>query len=341
MNDATALKKIAEDLCAKGRISAEDVLRLCGEIFPDGVVCETEAMAVFQLDHSCSVKDTEWTRFYVDALTDYFLWQSAPRGYVSEEQAAQLIEQISRDGHIDAMSELELLVNIVHWCTKCPDSLALIALGAIRESILTPETACYGSNRPPAIIASGDVDLIRKIIYAPGSPGGFTVTQQEAELLTELDRATSAEDNAPTWPDLFAKAVANALMFPRGAPVPPNADEALRREGWLKERPGVGRLMQNFGKAISKGDTPFAEAVKEVDVFGTHQDGKTLQQEVARIGEVLSREAIDADEAHWLIGEIGGTANITKGAIQLLQFIKRNSPSIHPSLEPLFSKAGL
>lgn len=341
MSDASVLQDLVEDLCAKGRITADDVLQLRRQIFPDGVVSTAEAKAVFRLDQSCGEKPAEWTRFYVDALTDYYVWQSTPRGYVSEEQAAELLAEINRDGHVDALSELELLINIVHWATKCPESLAMIALDAVRKSILTPESACFGSNRPPAIITAEDVELIRKLIYAPGSPGGFTVTRSEADLLAELDRATSAEDNAATWPDLFAKAVANALMFPRGAPEVPDAEEALRRERWLEERHGIGSLLMNIGKSVARGDVPFGEAIGEADIFGKKRESEERRQEEARVSEALAREAIDAEEASWLIGKFGGAKNLSKGVVQLLRFIRTNSPSIDPALEPLLAKAGI
>lgn len=341
MSDPATLQNLVDTLCSKGEITAEDVLQLRGQVFPDGVVSNDEADAVFKLDQSCSAKAPEWTRFYVDVLTDFFVWQSDPRGYVSEPLAARLIEEIERDGHVDAASELELLINIVHWCTQCPESLALLALDAVRESVLSPATACYGSNRPPAVITPNDVELIRKVIYAPGSPGGFTVTRSEAELLTTLDKATDAEENAATWPDLFAKAVANALMFPRGAPVVPDADEARRRERWLEERPGIGNLLLGIGKAIFGGDVPVGEAVREVDFLGKRGAREEEEQEIARLNEALTREAIDAEEANWLIGKIGGAGGLTKGAVRLLRFIKTNSPSIDPALDPLFDQAGI
>jgi hypothetical protein len=341
MTDESVLQILVGTFCAKGEITAQDVLQLRGQVFPDGIVSTAEAKAVFRLDQSCKIKDPDWTRFYVDVLTDYFVWQSNPRGYVSEEQAAQLIEEINRDGHVDATSELELLINIVHWCTHCPESLALLALEAIKESILSPGTACYGSNRPPAIITPSDVELIRKVIYAPGSPGGFTVTRGEAELLTTLDRATDAEDNVATWPDLFAKAVANALMFPRGAPIVPDAQEALRRERWLEERRGIGELLLGVGKALFKGDVPIREAAREVDVTGANRARAASEEDDAIFHDAMAREAIDREEAHWLIGKIGGAGGLTKGAVQLLRFIKNNSPSIDPALEPLFHKAGI
>lgn len=341
MSDSSALQNLVQNLCARGEITADDVLQLRGQVFPDGVVCDEEAAAVFRLDHACYAKAPEWTRFYVDALTDYFVWQSKPRGYVSEAQAAHLMEEIKRDGRIEATSELELLINIVHWCTKCPESLALLALDAVKESILSPATACYGSNRPPAVITPSDVELVRKVIYAPGSPGGFTVTRQEAELLTTLDAESCAEENAAGWPDLFAKAVANALMFPRGAPVVPDAKEALRRERWLEERRGIGELLLGVGKALAKGDIPFREAARELDIFGRHRIREAMEEDDAIFREAMSREAIDAEEARWLIGRIGGAGSLSKGAVRLLQFIKSNSPHIDPALKPLFDQAGL
>ena len=339
MSDVDVLQDLVEDLCEKGGITTEDVVQLRGHVFPDGVVSAAEAAAVFRLDYACGAKDPEWTRFYVDALTDYFLWQSEPRGYVSDAQATQLIKEITHDGHVDESSELELLINICHWCTKCPETLALLALDAIKESVLRPETASYGSNRSPTVIAPGDVELIRKVIYAPGSPGGFTVTRHEAELLISLDQASAGEESAASWPDLFAKGVANALMFPRGAPVVPSAEEALRRQQWLDDRRGVGNLLHEVGTALLTGDIPFGEVAEDMDVFGTNAAREADQKEQAHVTEALARETIDSEEAAWLIGRIGDTPELSEGTVRLLRFIRENSPSIDPALEPLFREA--
>ncbi|MDX1575837.1 MAG: hypothetical protein R3285_06570 [Kiloniellales bacterium] len=343
MSEAAVFQDLVDQICAAGTISAEDVLALRRQVFPDGVVSAEEAEAVFRLDHACRYKAAEWTRFYVDALTDYFVWQSEPRGYVNDAQARTLIDNIEHDGRIDALSELELLLNVVHWCVACPAELSRLALAAVKDSVLSPESAAYGSNRPPAVIAPADVELIRKVIYAPGSPGGFTVTREEAEILFALERATIAEENAPAWPDLFAKGVANALMFPRGAPQVPDAAEALRRERWLEERGSVGNLLLGVGKALASGSVPVRAAFQEADVFGSHRAREAEEQEQARVAEALTREAIDAEEARWLIAQLAKTADsgdgFSEGERQLLAFIKANSPSIDPALQPLIDKA--
>lgn len=335
MNAVTPFPRLAEDLRARGAIRAEDVLALRRQVFPDGVVSADEAEGIFRLDHACAKKDADWTRFYVDALTDYFVWQSEPRGYVSDAQADMLIKELTRDGRIAAESELELLINIIHWCTKCPAALGELALRAVEESVLTPATAAYGSNRAPAVISAEDVELIRRVIYASGSPGGFTVTREEAELLIMLDNATHGEENTPAWPDLFAKAVANAVMFPRGAPVVPTAEEAFRREKWLAEREGVGALLRKSGKAMAKGNIPFDA------IFGSREAREAREREERQVAEALSREAIDAEEARWLLKHFGGAKPMSEGAKRLMAFIKTNSPSIDPAVMPLFAKAGL
>ena len=341
MSETLTSSELVEEIAAKGTISAEDVLRLRREVFADGVVDPMEARDVFRLDHACGTKDPTWTQFYVDALTDFFVWQAVPRGYVDQELGSFLIANIAGDGRIDDTSELELLINVIHWAKSCPEELALFVLKAVRESVLEPETAAYGSNRPPAVISPADVEIIRKVIYAGASGGGLTVTRPEAELLFALNDATIAVENAPTWGDLFVKAIANHLMFPRGAPAVPDADEALRREAWLKDRRGVGRLLGQVGGAVKSRDIPIREAFAEADIFGTRAAKEERAREEARVSEALSREAIDEAEAKWLSERINRDGTLHENERKLLEFIKKNSPSVDPLLDELFAKAGL
>lgn len=341
MNHVSLISTFTEELIAKGSIGADDVLRLRQELWKDGIVSREEAEAVFRLDHACGERAPEWTRFYVDALTDYFVWQAKPRRHVSEESARFLIENVLGDGRINGTTELELLVNVAYWCESCPEMLALFALQAIKDSVLSPETAVYGSNRPPAVIGPGDVEIVRRTIYAPGSPGGFTVTQREAELMFELNNATIAAENAPGWGDLFAKAVANFLMFPRGAPIVASADEVLNRERWLQERQGVGDLLANIGKSAARLDIPFREAWEAVDPTGAAQAQRERAADDARIRDAMSRESIDADEAQWLIAQINADGVLHENERRLLAFIRENAHAIDPLLEDYMEKAGI
>lgn len=341
MSEAAVLQNLVDRLCESGRITADDVLALRRRVFPDGVITAAEAEAVFRLDHACAEKSAEWTRFYVDALTDYFVWQSTPRGYVEAARARELLDNVQHDGRIDGMSELELLLNVVHWCVDCPAELSRAALAAVKDSVLRPESAAYGAGRAPAVISPEDVELIRKLIYAPGSPGGITVTREEAELLFTLDRETLAEENADTWPDLFAKAVASAVMFPRGAPRVPEAAEVLRRKRELEEGGSIGSLLAGIGKAAAGGDVRFREAFEEADIFGSERAQDLREREAVEAREALSRETVTAGEARWLVEQLEMSEGFSPAERQLLAFIKANAPATDPALDRLIEEAGV
>ena len=341
MAETLSFVDVIEELAAKGRLTADDVLYLRRQVFPDGVVDRQEADVVFELDHACAVKDSSWTQFYVDALTDFYLWQSDPRGYMSEEQARELIDHVACDGRIARTSELELLLNIVHWATWVPESLSLMALKAVRESVLDPQHACFGGNRPPTVISPADVAILRKVVYAPGSPGGFTVTRQEADLLYDLKIATDGEENAPAWRDFFVKAIGSHLLFPRRPAEVPDAETARKRNAWLEERRGIGHLMAAVGKSVVTLDVPLGEAWREVDIFGTEAEKAEREKEEARLKEAFALEVIDAEEAAWLCTRLHHDAAIDEDEKALLAFIKENARAIDPDLRSIMDEVGI
>lgn len=340
MDDAIP-HSLVDDIIAKGRVTADDVLNLRKTMFQDGLIDRREAEQVFAIDAACTEKAPEWAAFFVDALTDHVVWKVEPKKYVSDEKANFLIDNILRDGKVDGETELELLINVVHWAISSPPPLALLAMQAIRDSILQPETAAYGSNRPPAEISPADVALIRKVIYAAGSPGGYTVTREEAELIIALNDATRGTDRPASWDDLYVKAVANFLMFPGAPPHVPTAEEELRRERWLDERRGVGGFLKDMGSSLRRLDFPMEDARREADMFGKYAKQEELEKERAQLATAMSRESIDPVEAQWLLANVGASGPLDENEKALLTFIRRNAPQIDPALNPLLERAGV
>jgi hypothetical protein len=341
MAEVSLSVSIFEEIAARGAITAQDVLDLRQGVFKDGIVDREEAEAVFRLDQACKTKDPSWTQFYVDSLTDYFVWQAKPSGHLGEEQARFLIDNVACDGHIDGASELELLLNVMRWARSCPEELSVFVLEAVRGAVLSPQTAALGRRRVPAVITEADVEIIRALIYAGASGGGFTVTRREAELLFELNDASRPAENAPGWQGLFVKAIASHLMFPRGAPKVADAEEVLRRESWLKERGTVGGLFKRIAKSIAGGDIPLSESWREADIFGGGAASAEREREEARLREALNRESIDEAEATWLIGRVRLDGVLQPNERALLVFLKDNAPNIHPSLNDLLAEAGV
>jgi hypothetical protein len=328
-----------ESLKNAGRITAQDVQTLRRDVFNDGVVSDEEAQMVFDLDHACAEKDDAWCAFYVDALTDYLVWQSDPRGYVSKAQADFLIKNLTHDGQIASGSELELLVNVIYWSKGCPESLPLLAIEAVHESIINPGRACYGKGRRCGVIDEGDVELLRKVLYAGSSLGSMTITRREAELLFTLNNESIEADNHPSWSDLFVKGVANYLMWPQRTPERPCIDEARRREAWMDERRGVGNLLSGIGSAVFNGS--MFEELRKFDPFGRETARNTYASRVATGEAAFQREKIDAPEAIWLKEQIASDGILHDNEIALLSFLKAESPQLDQALADLFDQAGI
>jgi hypothetical protein len=330
---------IIKELLAKRSIGAEDVLRLRQEVFKDGVVDQTEVEAVFELDRVCEDKDRAWEEFYVDELTYYFVFQVEPRGYVSDENAQFLINGILRDDRIAGPTELGLLINIIDSARSCPNHLVRFVLEAVKDSVLSPDTAAYGRGRRAGVVTPVDVELIRTAIYGGGGFGTYTVARPEADLLFDLNDATNEAESADNWREVFVKGVGSHLMFPLGAPIAPTAEEVLSRDEWFQERRTYGAFLRDLGSALR--DFEVMESMREVDLFGTRRAREEAEREEAQALEAVARESIDEGEAEWLTARLKRADTITENERALLDFIKHNSSQIHPSLNKLFAKAGL
>src|SRR5262245_33734396 len=118
--------ELNDNLKALGRIEAQHALQLRQFIYGDNAVSREDADLLFSLNDACKTKDPAFAALYVEALTDHFVWQTEPRGYVTPEQGNYLIEKVTADGHIETQTELELVLSIVHWSRQCPDELAAL-----------------------------------------------------------------------------------------------------------------------------------------------------------------------------------------------------------------------
>lgn len=337
-------EEIFARLEAKRVIKAEDVLALRRAIYGDGKLEQRDMEAMFRLDHAARLKVREWKEFYVDVLTDYFIWRSDPPKYIGEEQGEFLIRNLLRDNRIGGISELELVVNLVRWAVSVPEQLKAIVLESVRESVLEPEERLYGWGRKAGVITPADVEIVRRAIYSEGTYGGYTVTLPEAELIFELEDATAEAKNAKEWQDLFVKAIANFLMFPRGASNVLSADEYKSREKWLEDRRGTGKFLMQAGKSMF---TPtgwvdrFADGWNRMDTFGGQARRAQAEKETTEIREALSRESIDESEARWLVEKINANGKVTENERALLRFIRENSPSIDPRIDALMKQLGI
>ena len=234
---AEAMADLAADVLAGGGVTESDVLKLRREVFKDGVVTRDEAELMFHLDAHGDNNVAAWTSFFVEALTDYFVWKQHPPGVLSDDDGRFLVERVTHDGKIDGETEFKLIVDVISKAQSCPEDVVVLALGAVKEIVLEGSGVKFGAQRSrPGVIDAADIEIIKKVVYGTGGGGGFTITRREAELLFELNNATAEKENAPAWRELFVNAVGNYLMFSHGAPNVVAVEEAKRTRKWMDER---------------------------------------------------------------------------------------------------------
>jgi len=326
------LQDFVADRIAAGQVSEDDVITLRRFIYGDMAVSLDEGAALFTLNNAGLACADTWYELFPEAVGDILVHQARPEGYVSEDNAAWLVDQITHDGHVCSRTELDAVLHVLEKAREAPQELEIFALRAVAKLVLRGSGTTRGGARlKPGVIGDGEVELLRRVLYAGAGCGGVAITQPEAEVLFDLNDATLEAENAPAWSELFAKAVANYLMAMSGF-TPPPREVALAREDWLNQPGGFeGGISGFFGKMFGGGLGGIRDA------YGTQPDpfaarGGAMETEIA-VNEVVTE-----DEAAWLVDRIGRDGVLHENEKALLRFIREESPNIHPALHPLMAK---
>ncbi len=322
----SSVSTIVNDAVARGQLSDQDLKSLRKATYSDGLVSDEEARYIFQANQSCKIDAVGWADFFVEALTDYIVTQQEPEGYITAESAAWLIEQVSADGIIHSKTELELLVNVVDKARWAPQSLATFALEQVKQAVISGGGPLRGGNTlDPGTITNGEVELLRRILYAFGGDDNIAVTRAEAEVLFEINDATASQPINAAWTELFCKAITNTLMAYSGYRAP-SREAALRTEAWLESR-GELSLSGIFNTIMTKGMDGLMQAYKEQ----SPEECALERLERQRIG-IITNEEITPEEVTWLIDQLGRDGKLTPNEEALVDYITKESHKIHPKL---------
>ncbi|MFY7838564.1 MAG: hypothetical protein ACOVQ0_20005 [Novosphingobium sp.] len=291
-------RALAAQAAEDSAISAQEILALRRAAWPDGKIDPEEAEAIFILNDQIAEPTREWSDFFVEALVEFVVNGTEPRGHVSEENARWLTERVSHDGKVGSLTEMELMVRVLEKALSAPDGLRLFVLQQIEREVLTGEgpTRC-GGELQAGVISAAECTLIRRAIFASGGDRPAGVSQREAEMLFRLKDATLGADNAPAWERLFVQGVGNYLQGWNGAKGL-KRERAGELEAFMNDRSShLGRF---FGRMAKTNATSFVQALRDVG-FGRKQPGRDIAGEAGRDhavtdGENLWLQArIDAD----------------------------------------------
>ena len=123
-------------------------------------------------------------------------------------------------------------MRIVEAAISVPADLASFILGKVKAMI-----AAAGTMWTPPTSPS-----LRRLVFAGGGAGNIGVTRDEADALFDINDACKAGSNDETWPDFFAKAVADSLTAVSPFKVESREDTA-KDDAWLSERESTGGFL--------------------------------------------------------------------------------------------------
>ncbi|MEX0409646.1 hypothetical protein ABGN05_28810 [Aquibium sp. LZ166] len=316
----------------KDRISADDVIALRRDVFGDGLVSREEAEALFEIDSQAGGACPEWRSFLIEAVADYVVHQEAPAGYVSEHNADWLIACMSDAGHAESLMQVEVAIAVLERARSAPARLSAAALDLVARAVVESDARTVsGAEFTPGAVGKAEVDVLRRVLFAFGGKAGIGISREEAEALFDLNERIKDAVNHPEWTDLFVKAIANFVMCASGY-APPPREEALRRDAFLD---GTDvNLAGFFQRMLSGGLSGVLDAYRG----SNGMEGAWTERNASREKAEADAEAIDADEAAWLVDRITRDGDIHENERALLTFIGRESRSIHPSIRELIDR---
>ena len=324
-----------DEILARGSISDGDVLKFRRVFYEDGVVSAEEAELLFKINDACQAANSSWAEFFVEAVTDFIVFQAQPQGYVTADNAHWLIDRVSKNGKIDSQTELELVVNVLDKARWAPIGLVKFALEQVKQAVISGSGPLRnGQSLEPGRITEGEVDLLRRILYAFGGDGHVAVTRDEASILFDIDEAVEDAEPNPAWTDLFVKAVANVIMASSGYSVP-SREEALRQEASL-DHPGQKTSILAFLLAMVSSNL---SSVQNAYRDQTPEERALARLEHQRI-EIITNEAITEAEATWLAARLGRDGRLSPSEHALVAYLKHESPKIHPALTEAVDRLG-
>jgi hypothetical protein len=219
------LRYPASALAGKLRLTRDDVQMLRRWMFPFGLQSETDAWRVLAIHRAAQEKSLDWSRWFVEAMTDFFVRSGNFGPNPDAERADCLMAMIAPEGVISNADELDLLLHVMELGGSCADTLPALALDQLRLALETGDGA-YAARRSCKRngISVEDLDLVYRIVRDKLERGRLCMTVREAAAMSRIDVVVRGRMNHPGWRRLVDSLV--SVADKGGAP-----------RGWLRVAP--------------------------------------------------------------------------------------------------------
>ncbi|MBY0423250.1 MAG: hypothetical protein K2Q06_13165 [Parvularculaceae bacterium] len=295
-----------------GYVGAKDVTLLRQGVFKDGIVDDAELDALFDLGARAPEGDPEWIHFFAEAAADFYLRETEPHGYLTDEELQTLKARVLRDKGRASGLELAMLVKILETAKSTPPGMT----DFVGEQIVARIRAKKGGAR----VSAQEASLIRRFIFAVGGAGNVGVSRREAEFLFDIADMTAGAKNDPAWTELFVKAIANHLMAHLGY-VAPTYEEAKATEAFIKNQ------------SVDIGG--FFKRMIDGSLSGVGGGSPQAARNAAREAGAREAEKVTAEEADWVVRRIRRDGALHPAEKALVEHLKSLGDDLPPPLKSI------
>ena len=302
-------RDLAHQAAADGVISADEILTLRQSGWADGKMTPEEVDALFAVNDVLATASPEWCGFFIEAVSELVINGMEPRGYVTDEQGRWLINQLDRDGRLDSLTELELLVRVIERATNVPEAVKDYVLSQIEQAALTGEGPTRdGGALDKGSISTAEAHLLRRVIFAQAGDRPAAVSEREAEMLFRLKDATLGAPNSAEWKRLFVQGVGNFMMA-YSSYQPLSHQRATELEAFINApTSGIGKFLSSCLSPARLGEG-----------LGYLRQGEQAGPDP--FAALEAAEAVTTDEKAWLDARVNADAQLDELEQALLDFL--------------------
>ena len=296
---------------ADGTVTPEEMADLRESAWQDGRMTSVEIDTMILANDQLRGSSEDWSEFFAEALCEYALNDTEPKGYVDDTRSRWIASRITAQGTLAGMEELEAVVRILERATMVGDCLRNLATGAIEKAALEGSGPTRSSEvpAPAGCITGQEAEYLRRIIFAPAGERPAAVGRREAEMLFRIKDTTLDGDNGTEWPRLFVQGVASYLQG-FGGVEPLTAERAKELEMFMNDQ---GANLSHFFARMARSDVR--------DGFGSLLGDVTPDEEGGDEDEVAQAARITPDETSWLDAMLDADEDLDDLERDLLRFL--------------------
>ncbi len=305
--DRVELAEPLTEIINSQRLTSADVKYIRETILRGWVLSDGDANLLFQFQQICTDIDPSWDKFYLLALTNYFIEALEPVGALDENTCHFILDKLSVDGCLLTDLDVTLIGDLLERATHYPETLTLAGLYTVKMGIVQRK----GVLRPPktsgTALCEAEVTAVRRFINPKSLQSGLYVSDQAARLVFDINEISEEDKNHKRWANLFVDIMLAYCM--REAPREESTSAANNNTGsgkskadrptsWVSNLTG-GWETDAAGARPSEMNAPSHTAVLERPQPATEQD--SLGDHAAWLAERLaSKSAYSANEDKFL-----------------------------------------